>query len=192
MVFVQADARRDQGLQEAQWVHELAQRWPQIIGVVAFAPVEDGPSVRSYLRSLSDLPLVVGVRRLLQSEELSFFDQSSFHEGLEALQATGLRFDACVRHHQLPALITVATRHAQLPIVLDHLGKPPVMEGITSESGREWVGNIRRLAALPNVFVKLSRSPRGGDGRDVSELEFRALADGGAGCFRLRAVDARQ
>jgi len=43
--------------------------------------------------------------------------------------------------------------------VLDHLGKPPVLEGLDSAQGSAWRRGIERLAALPNVFVKCSGMP---------------------------------
>ena len=158
-VFVQADARADQALQEARWVHDLAEKGTRIAAVVAFAPLEQGASVRPHLDALSELPLVVGVRRLLQSENEHFFRDSGFHEGLDALEASGLTFDACVRHHQLALLVEVIQRHPGLSVVLDHLGKPPVAEGLASEDGERWLQNMRRLAAMPNVVVKLSGLP---------------------------------
>ena len=73
-IFVQADCAMAEGFGEAAWVQSLAtSSRPVIAGIVAFAPLESnyaGPA----LAALSNLPLVVGVRRLLQSEDASFFD----------------------------------------------------------------------------------------------------------------------
>ena len=46
-----------------------------------------------------------------------------------------------------------------LRVVLDHLGKPPVDEGIASDAGARWRDGIRSLAALPGLHVKLSGLP---------------------------------
>ena len=69
VVFVQASA--DDGAAEAAWVQSLSAGWPSLAGIVAFAPVEE-PTLAETLDELSTLPLVVGVRRLLQDEEAGF------------------------------------------------------------------------------------------------------------------------
>jgi L-fuconolactonase len=97
----------------------------------------------------------VGVRRLLQDEPLEFFEDPGLLEGLRALAASGLPFDACIRHHQLPALTTLLGKVPDLRVVLDHLAKPPVAEG---DDGT-WERNLRLLAGLPQVSVKLSGMP---------------------------------
>jgi L-fuconolactonase len=106
----------------------------------------------------------VGIRRILQDEPLSFFDHPGLLEGLRALAPTGLPFDACIRHHQLPALIALLEKVPELPVVLDHLAKPPVASG---DDG-SWERALRRLAALPQVSVKLSGMPP--ELRDDQEL----------------------
>jgi L-fuconolactonase len=158
-VFVQADCRPEEGFSEARWADSLAERWPEIRGIVAFAPLEKGARVAADLERLREMPRVVGVRRLLQSEDERFFRSPSLHAGLDAVATAGLTFDACVPHVQLGALLHLLRRHPELPVVLDHLGKPPLGDGIQSEAGTDWATNIRLLAELPNVYVKLSGLP---------------------------------
>jgi L-fuconolactonase len=171
-VFVQADAGHQQGLREARWVDSLADSAPEVVAIVAFAPLEDGSAVRQHLQDLRTVPRVVGVRRLLQSENVDFFSAERLGQGLDEVEAAGLTFDACVRHHQLPALIDLVRRHPGLPVVLDHLGKPPLRDGITSEAGRGWVRNIHRLAELRNVMVKLSGLPAEAPSRNSAHDAF--------------------
>jgi L-fuconolactonase len=138
---------------EVAWAESLG--WPELLGVVAHAPLEQGGVVAAELAALREAGRTVGIRRLLQDEPLSFFEHPGLLEGLRTLASTGLPFDACIRHHHLPALTALLMKVPELPVVLDHLAKPPVATG---DDGT-WERNIRALAALPNVSVKLSGMP---------------------------------
>lgn len=153
-VFVEASCRENEALDEATWVQHLSDsgHWPELAGIVAHAPLEAGSGVRPLLQQLTRLPLLVGVRRLLQDEDPGFLQNPVFLEGLRETARTGLVFDACIRHHQLPLLTRLLTAVPELKVVLDHLGKPEVASG----SLHPWASDLRTLAALPNVAVKLS------------------------------------
>ena len=174
VVFVQAGAV--DGLAEARWVDSLV--WPQLLGIVAHAPLERGEFVADDLDELQGIDRVVGVRRLLQDEPLAFFADPALLAGLGVLADRGLPFDACVRHPQLAALTTLLAGVPGLPVVLDHLGKPPVATG---DDG-QWERDLRSLAALPQVRVKLSGiAPEASSSRPVREQ---------ARAWVLTAIDA--
>src|SRR5690242_1165586 len=64
-VYVQVDATPAYGLLEARWA---STQTPLVTAIVAWAPIDDGGIVRTYLNELVGVsPLVKGVRRLLQS-----------------------------------------------------------------------------------------------------------------------------
>jgi L-fuconolactonase len=151
-VFVQADCRDEEALAEARWVAELAGSFPLIRGIVAYAPLQRGRAVESHLDALADVPLVVGVRRLLQDRPLEEITDAAFIDGVRLLAARNLRFDICIRHAQLPAATELVEACPDTLFVLDHLGKPPVAEGALDP----WREHMTRLAAHPNVACKLS------------------------------------
>lgn len=153
VIFVQADA--DDSDAEVAWIQSLASEWPQLAGIVAFAPVERAELPR-VLNRLEALPLFVGVRRLLQEEPGGFIESDQMQRGLAVLAARRIPFDACIRHQQLPELVRALQGVAGLRVVLDHLGKPPVKDGITSDAGREWCAAARDFARLPLTAAKLS------------------------------------
>jgi L-fuconolactonase len=86
------------------------------------------------------------------------FSQKNFREGYAQLAKFNLSFDAWLLEPQLPELIDLAQSFPLTPIVLDHVGTPL---GLASYQGRReerfpiWRDNMRKLAALPNVSVKL-------------------------------------
>jgi L-fuconolactonase len=82
----------------------------------------------------------------------------AFREGFAQLAKYNLSFDAWILEPQLPELIDLVRAFPNTPVILDHVGTPL---GIASYQGKRelrfptWRDNIRKLAALPNVSVKL-------------------------------------
>src|SRR5919108_6153220 len=59
MVFVQADCRDHEALDEARWVGELMTRDPRVRGIVAYAPLHLGAQAREHVTALTALPGIV-------------------------------------------------------------------------------------------------------------------------------------
>ena len=81
-----------------------------------------------------------------------------FRRGVAQLQAHGLSFDAWLYHPQIDELVDLARAFPALPIVLDHVGGPL---GVGPYVGKgdavfaAWEASLQRLAACPNVVMKL-------------------------------------
>jgi L-fuconolactonase len=151
MIFVEAGC--DDGLREAQWVAGL--EWPELVGMVAQVDLSRGDAAAARLDAVAAVPGVVGVRWNLQDDPVEAFGSADLLAGLRRLAALGLPFDACVREHQLGALVGLVAQVPELAVVLDHLGKPDA----SRPPGAAWLADVRALAALPNVSVKLSGVP---------------------------------
>lgn len=161
VVFVQAADDTVDPVAEARWVDRLD--WPARVAIVAgadlAAPLD---AVRHQLDELAAVPSVAGVRHLLQDLPVGEF--SALLPGLRELSARGGTFDACLRHHQLPALVALLEHVPELVVVVDHIAKPDVDAGICSPEGVAWARGIERLAARAGTFVKLSGlSPESSD-----------------------------
>jgi predicted TIM-barrel fold metal-dependent hydrolase len=145
LVYVQVDTTPAYGLLETRWA--AAQPAP-VAAIVAFAPIEDGRIVRTYLDELVSISSRVhGVRRLLQSEPDDFGIQPGFVSGLRELPGYGLSFDICVKHHQLASTIEMVRACPDTTFILDHIGKPD----IRAQRLDPWRQQIAELASLPNV-----------------------------------------
>ncbi|MGW9631414.1 amidohydrolase family protein [Agromyces sp. NPDC055520] len=179
MVFVEADCAPAFALDEVQWVAGFGDAWPELAGIVAAADLR-APDLAARLDVLTSNGPVVGVRHQLQSERASDFADPELVAGLRLTAERGLTFDACVTHDQLPELVTLLGAVPDLDVVLDHLGKPPVDDGIVSAAGRAWGAAIERLAELPRVRVKLSGL--------AAEASDRTLFDVNADAFIAHAV----
>lgn len=153
-VYVEVGVAPQFAVLEARRAVELGERDARLRGVIAAAPLEFGAGARSYLEELRALgPLIKGVRRNLQDEaDTSFCLQSDFVRGVHLLADYDFSFDVCIRRHQMPAVVEMVRRCPEVRFVLDHLGKP----AIERHEFNPWREHLRQLAALPNVWCKLS------------------------------------
>jgi len=141
-----------QTLEETRWLLELAEHSPSILGVVGWADLRT-PDVRSQLRSFSQNPKLLGIRHIVQSEpDDRFLLQPDFLRGISALEEFDLAYDILIYTKHLPVAAEFVERFPRQRFVLDHLAKPPIKSGEIDS----WADGIRRLAAFPNVFAKLS------------------------------------
>ncbi|MFF0228217.1 amidohydrolase family protein [Streptomyces sp. NPDC004629] len=129
---------------------------PEVVGVVAWVPLDDPDRARARLAVLRRDPHTVGVRTLLhERSDQDWILGPDAGAGLALLAEAGLTFDystsspAALRH--LPEL---AARHPTLRLVVDHLGKPPVGGG--REDRAEWHRLIAAAAQHPRVHAKVS------------------------------------
>lgn len=141
-----------QTLEETRWLLELADPDSSILGVVGWADLR-APDIRLQLKALAGNSKLVGLRHIVQSEpDEHFLLQPDFLRGMSALEEFDLAYDILIYTKHLPAAVDFAQRFPRQRFVLDHLAKPPIKDG---EMNR-WAEGIRRLAAFPNVFCKLS------------------------------------
>jgi L-fuconolactonase len=162
MIFVEAGS--DDGLAEAEWVAALD--WPERVGIVAQVDLTQGDTVTGRLEQLAAIEGVVGVRWNLQDDPVEAFESPALLAGLRQVAKRELTFDACVRHHQLPALRNLIAQVPELLVVLDHLGKPDA----SRPPERQWLSDLLSLSGLPNVSLKLSGVPPEADpGRPIAE-----------------------
>jgi L-fuconolactonase len=88
----------------------------------------------------------------------NLFSEKPFREGFAKLGKYNLSFDAWLLEPQLPDLLQLARAFADTQVILDHLGTPlgtASYQGKREERFPIWRENMAKLAALPNVSVKL-------------------------------------
>jgi L-fuconolactonase len=154
IVYLQVDVAPAYALLEARRAVELANEDPRIGCIVAFAPVEDGEQMRSYLDAVTAIdPRIKGMRRLFQYEQApDFLLQPRLVRGVQVLGEYGLSFDLCIAARQLPAAIELARRCPDTQFILDHFAKPNARDRVL----HPWSEEIEELASLPNVVAKVS------------------------------------
>jgi L-fuconolactonase len=153
-VFVEVDVEVGRHVDEARWVSEIAKADKRLAGIVAAVPLERGKAVEPDLAALAKLPLVKGVRRLIQHfvDQPGWCLQPGFVEGMRLLPKYGFSFDLCILHPQMADTIELVRRCPEVSFILDHIGKP----GIKANLREPWWDQMRELAGLPNVICKIS------------------------------------
>ncbi len=185
MVFVQCECDPALSQQEAEWVAEVARTEPRLRGIVAQAPLEKGDAVGDALAKLAAIPLVKGVRRLIQSEaDDAFCVQPDFVRGVQALHAHGLSFDLCIFHRQLANAIKLVRQCPDVSFVLDHIGKPDIKAGKLDP----WRAELRELSKLENVWCKVSGLVTEADHAKWQPADLKPYIDHVIECFGFDRV----
>jgi L-fuconolactonase len=180
MVFVQCDCDRSQFQQEVEWVTQVARQDPRLRGIVAWSPLENGDAAEAEVARLAANPLVKGIRRLIQSEpDPAFCLRPSFVRGVQMLHGHGLSFDLCIYHHQLANTIKLVRQCPDMRFVLDHMGKPAIKAGLLEP----WRAELRELAAMENVWCKLSGVATEADHANWTSADLRPYIDHAVECF---------
>jgi L-fucono-1,5-lactonase len=147
-VLVQAS----NSIAESRWLLKLADENPFIAGVVGWVDLMSLETA-SELEELTAHRKFKGVRHLVESEpEDDWLVHAEVLNGLKTFAAFDLSFDLLVHTRHLKYARRVAEECPELPLVIDHLAKPPIARGEFDE----WARELRPLAALPNVQCKLS------------------------------------
>ena len=181
-VFVQAETVEDDFLAEVRWVAAQAED-AGVVAIVAGARLDRGTDTTTHLEGLAAEPLVVGVRHNLQGEPDGLAVSAAFVTGAREVAARGWTFDACVRASQLPEIARLAGAVPELPMVLDHLGKPEVGTADAPVAPTmEWVRDLDDLARHPRVWCKLS-GLSGEAGGDWSAEQLEPFLDAAADAF---------
>lgn len=142
-------------LEDTALMVEAAAVYPQVAGIVAYAPLERPDAAAPVIARYASDPLIVGVRTLIHNQaDPDWLLQPAVDESLSLLEAAGLTFDVVAvlpRHLELVPIL--AQRHPGLRLVIDHLGKPPI--GLPDRE--PWWSLIEAAAdAGPQVHAKVS------------------------------------
>jgi len=142
-------------LAETREFLDIAAHTDFVKGVVGWVNLTS-PSVGDDLDELLDRPTgnrFVGVRHQVHDEpDPRWLCRDDVRRGLAAVQSRQLAYDLLVRARELPAATETVAAFPELQFVLDHIAKPRIIEGHDDS----WSEHMPRLAALPNVSVKLS------------------------------------
>jgi len=185
MVFVQCECDPVQSQDESDWVTAVARIDPRIRGIVAQAPLENGAAAGPALTRLAANPLVKGIRRLIQSEaDDAFCVRPDFVRGVQLLPRHGLSFDLCIFHRQLANTIQLVRQCPDVRFILDHIGKPDIKAGRLDP----WRAELRTLAALPNVWCKVSGLVTEADLEKWTPADLRPYLDHVIACFGVDRV----
>jgi len=129
-----------------------AQATDAILGVVGWVDLARSDSAARVERCARE-PKLKGLRPMLQDiADPDWILQSMATPALAAMAACKLTFDALAMPAHLPRIRTLARRHPDLTIVIDHGAKPD----IAGDRFEPWAAEIKRVADETGAFCKLS------------------------------------
>lgn len=123
-----------------------------VVGVVSWLPVQEPKAALVELGRLK-IPKHSGVRCLVADDPMDWLGTADVVSLFQTIADRGLAWDVVpITAAQVRNVQKLAAAVPSLRVVIDHLGRPPIDTG----AREPWAGNMARLAALPNVFVKVS------------------------------------
>jgi len=147
-VVVQAAAT----VAESDYLLSLADQYAFIAGVVGWIDM-DAPDALAQLAHLAEHPKLLGIRPMIQDiADPQWMLRNELAPVYRELITRGLRFDALVKPPYLDALLTLLQRYPELPVVIDHGGKPD----IAREAFAPWASRMQALAQQTHACCKLS------------------------------------
>lgn len=180
MVFLECyadfSASKGQYIEEVKYVEESAERDPRIKGIVPMAPVEWGSRVETILEEMyNNHPNVKGIRRIVEFDnnprELTL--SKNFIEGVNTLEKFGYHFEINVNHTQMDIVREFVKRIPNVPMILDHCGKPGIAEGELEQ----YKHDIAELSQHPNLWIKLSDLPVEADHETWTDDDIKPYID---------------
>lgn len=139
---------------ETRWMLELAAAHDSIAGVVGWVDLRADPgTVDTELDALGRDTKLVGIRHLSEFEpDPRWLLRDDVIAGLEVLERRGLPFDLLLAADQLPVVPALSERLPRLRMVIDHLAKPRIREGVRDP----WRSHLQAAAENPLIHCKLS------------------------------------
>lgn len=125
---------------------------PAVLGVVGWVDMlaADAPA---RIETLAGHARLKGLRPMLQDmADADWILQPALAPALRAMTECGLVFEALVKPAHLPHILTLASRHPGLRMVIDHCAKPDVAAG----QWQPWADGIARIASETQAMCKLS------------------------------------
>jgi len=173
-----------QTLDETEWLLQLADNYSLIKGVVGWVDLRS-PKLRGQLELFCAHPKFRGVRHVVQDEpDDRFMLREDFVRGLGMLAEFDLTYDILIFPRHLPVACELVARFPDQRFVLDHIAKPFIKD----QKVTPWDGDIRRLAAFPNVFCKVSGMVTEADWHQWQPADFRPYLDVVFAAFGSRRI----
>ncbi len=171
-------------LAETEWLLQLADQSSLVKGVVGWIDL-CSPDARAQLQRFSQHPRFCGVRHIAQSEpDDRFMLREDFLRGIALLGEFNLAYDILIFPRHLPIGYELAARFPDQTFVLDHSAKPFIKDRVIEP----WATDLRRLAALPNVYCKISGLLTEADWQRWSPADFQPYLDVVFNAFEPRRI----
>ncbi len=137
---------------ETRFMLDIADEIDWVAGVVGWADFES-PRAPDEIGKLARHRKLVGLRPMIQDiPDDEWVLRPGLDSAFNALQESGLVFDALVYPRHLRNLLKRLERYPDLRVVIDHCAKPPIRDGIF----KPWANDMARLAGETAALCKMS------------------------------------
>lgn len=136
-------------LEDNQWVLDIAEEEPFIVGLVGH--VDPGDGFAEHIDRFAENPLFRGIR--CGGGYFQDVEQGSFLGDVEKLVEKDLELDVLISKPQFGELFKLAQRLPELRIVINHIAHVPI-DGNTPDA--EWLDGIQQAAEFPGIWMKVS------------------------------------
>jgi L-fuconolactonase len=170
--YADFDAEGGQYIEEVVFVEDEARRDPALKAIVPMAPLEKGAGALPVLEEMAARhPMVKGIRRIVEfdADPRALTLSPAFIEGVNLLGRFGMHFEINVNHTQMDIVREFVKHVPDVPMILDHCGKPGIAEGAIAQYRED----VRELARCPNLWIKLSDLPVEADHARWTEADLR-------------------
>ncbi len=142
----------DQTEEETNNLLHLADKNSFIKGVVGWIDLQ-APDIKERLHYFSQFQYLKGYRHIVQAEkDPAFLERPLFLNGIKHLHEFDLTYDILIYPHQLKMATRFAASFPYQRFILDHIAKPYIKKGLI----HEWKKDLKQIAALENVWCKIS------------------------------------
>ena len=155
-VYVQAADTYD----DTFYMFHSASKNPQIAGIVGWVPLDRTEEAIAALDIFTKNPLFKGVRNLTHDygnpkyeSDDAWIVREPVLKTLGEIASRNLSFDyVAIKPEHTKNVATIAKRHPNLTIIIDHFAKPDIKGG----QWDNWLVEMQKVAAFPNVYTKFS------------------------------------
>ncbi len=160
IVHVDAGADPADAFKETEWLQAMADRHSMPNAIIAFAALND-PDLERVLARHAAHAHVRGIRHIVgwhrdpvkSYAKRDVTQDEDWQAGFGLLGKYNLSFDCQIYPSQFAGFAALAARHPGIPVILNHLGMPILAD---ADGERMWREGLAKLAALPNMHIKLS------------------------------------
>lgn len=165
-----------QYIDEIKFVEDSARRDPRIRGIVPMAPLEWGSRAEPVLAEMAEHhPAVKGIRRIVEfdADPRALTLSRAFIDGVNLLEKFDYHFEINVNYTQMDIVREFVKRIPDVPMILDHCGKPGIKSGAISQYRQD----LQELSQHPNLWIKLSDLPVEADHQNWTGNDLRPFID---------------
>lgn len=141
-IYIEVDSNNKKD--ELSYINNIARQKNKVLGIVAGGNIENAKNICEMVQNK-----LCGFREILHINTKRIKEEN-FQKNIKNLDSN-IVFEACIKDLSLKDLESIAKNNCNIKFVINHFGNPDYKNDI-----KEWENNLKSIAKLDNVFIKLS------------------------------------